>query len=168
MLQVDLVRLRSEGRAWLDEEVPGDSPLFAGSDVRLAGPLHVEAEAQFAGADVVVRGSIEGAVEQECRRCLTAIEVDVADDFAVLYTEQLGDEEGDAELYPLPVRATKLELGEMVREQFLLAVPPFSLCRDACRGLCPQCGTDLNERECECETEEADERWAPLRNLRLD
>jgi uncharacterized protein len=55
-----------------------------------------------------------------------------------------------------------------VREQVLLAVPRYVLCREDCRGLCPTCGTNWNAAECECVTDEVDGRWAPLRRLKTD
>jgi uncharacterized protein len=65
----------------------------------------------------------------------------------------------------VPPQATELELGEMVREELILAVPPYVLCREDCRGLCPQCGNDLNEGPCSC-SPEPDPRWAKLEALK--
>ena len=44
----------------------------------------------------------------------------------------------------------ELDLGELMREQFVLALPMKPLCREACKGLCPQCGTNLNKATCDC------------------
>ena len=47
-------------------------------------------------------------------------------------------------------RTRELDLRPSVREQWLLAVPSFVLCREDCKGLCPHCGADLNLGPCGC------------------
>jgi len=47
-------------------------------------------------------------------------------------------------------------------------VPQFTLCREECRGLCPQCGTNLNDGACECVPEQASSPWDALKNVEFD
>ena len=61
-----------------------------------------------------------------------------------------------------------LDIGELLREQFQLALPMKPLCSDACRGLCALCGTNLNRSECDCKPEWEDPRLAPLKSLLTD
>jgi uncharacterized protein len=68
---------------------------------------------------------------------------------------------------PLPRTAT-LDLTEPLREHVLLAVPRYVLCGEDCRGLCPRCGTNWNTAECQCAVHGEDDRWAPLRRLKMD
>jgi uncharacterized protein len=58
-----------------------------------------------------------------------------------------------------------LDLGEMLREQFYLALPMRPLCRPDCQGLCPQCGADRNVEACQCQTEWVDPRLSVLKAL---
>jgi uncharacterized protein len=53
----------------------------------------------------------------------------------------------------------------VLREQVLLAVPLKVICRQDCKGLCPQCGKNLNTESCSC-AEPTDERWSALKELR--
>ena len=169
MLQVDLNRLRAEHRVTLLERVAPDAELLRGTEIRLAGPLEVEVEAQDAGGDIVVRGRMEGALAVECRRCLKAAQQRVEEDLSAVFTPREETvEPGAGDVYLLPAEKRTLELAELVREQLLLAVDPYPVCEAACRGLCPHCGADLNETECGCVVEEEDERWAPLRKLKKD
>lgn len=46
-----------------------------------------------------------------------------------------------------------LDVNELVRQQLLLALPTRPLCRPQCRGLCPKCGTNLNQGDCGCRRE---------------
>ena len=58
-----------------------------------------------------------------------------------------------------------IDVDEVVKEQILLAVPTRMLCREDCKGICPECGTDLNKGECACKKDDIDPRWAALKNL---
>ena len=168
MLHVDLNRLRREGRVRVDVDVPPDAEFWRDVEPTPRSPLEVRLEAQQAGPDVVVRGQVRGLFEQECRRCLEPVTVEVEEDFGRLYRAGDALEADESEdMLALPDDA-ELDLSEPVREQVMVAVPRYVYCRDDCQGLCPQCGTNLNESECDCTTDELDERWAPLRQLQSD
>lgn len=168
MLLVDLSRLGREGRARLDVEIPTDAAFWEDLEVTPRSPLEVHLEAQEAGPDVVVRGTVRGAFTQECRRCLAPVTVEIEEEVGRLYRagNRLEDEESE-DVLPLP-RQAELDLSGPVREQVVLAVPRYVYCREDCQGLCPHCGANLNESECDCTTDELDERWAPLRQLQSD
>jgi uncharacterized protein len=53
-----------------------------------------------------------------------------------------------------------------LQEQVLLALPLKIVCRDDCKGLCPQCGKNLNEGPCACVVQVEDPRWAALKEIR--
>jgi uncharacterized protein len=59
-----------------------------------------------------------------------------------------------------------VELEDILREQMLLAVPIKLVCSDACKGLCPQCGKNLNSGDCHCEPVAEDPRWDALKGLK--
>jgi uncharacterized protein len=169
MLKVDLRQLQQRRRIQIDEMVQPADAIWHDSDVQLAEPLRVELEAQYAGQDVVVRGRLSGRVELPCRRCLEPVSRPVDEEVAWLFRRGLSRVEAeDAEMYSLPERGDELSLEEPIREQLLLAAPQFAICREECRGLCPHCGANWNETQCDCEPVEVDERWAALRNLRTD
>lgn len=56
----------------------------------------------------------------------------------------------------------ELDTASLVVEQVQLELPTRPLCREDCRGLCPICGGDRNERDCECEQAASDPRWSAL------
>jgi uncharacterized metal-binding protein YceD (DUF177 family) len=168
MLHVDLNRLRREGRARIDADIPPDAEFWRDVDLELRSPLEVRLEAQQAGPDVVVRGEVRGSFGLECRRCLEPVTVEVDEELGRLYRSGAEEVEEESEdVLPLPERS-ELDLSEPVREQVLLAVPRYAYCRKECKGLCPRCGANLNETTCECTVDEEDERWAPLRQLKSD
>jgi uncharacterized metal-binding protein YceD (DUF177 family) len=58
-----------------------------------------------------------------------------------------------------------IDLGQMILEQIVLALPMKPLCQVDCRGLCPECGANRNTVDCECATDDTDPRWATLKTL---
>jgi uncharacterized protein len=74
---------------------------------------------------------------------------------------ELQDEDLDTAFY----RDHVIDLGEMLREQFYLALPMRPLCRPDCQGLCPNCGIDRNVETCQCQTDWVDPRLSGLKAL---
>jgi uncharacterized protein len=60
-----------------------------------------------------------------------------------------------------------IDLDPIVREQILLELPEYPVCDEQCKGLCPVCGANLNDRECGCDRHVPDPRWAGLKNVKL-
>ena len=168
MLIVDLGRLEREGRIRLRQDIGADDPIWNGLEFRFAEPVHVDLEAQQVIHDVLVQGTVEGTVAHECRRCLEPVTVHVAENLSLFFRDGIPEQEAEAEeVYALPDRGD-LDLSQALREQLTLAVPRFVLCREDCRGLCPTCGTNLNESTCDCVVEEVDDRWAALRRINFE
>jgi uncharacterized protein len=169
MLTVDLGQLKRRGRVPIEAELPPDPSLVEGVGAEFVAPVRVHAQAQYAGPDVVVRGSATGQVRLGCRRCLATVEVVVDTPLTLVYREDVEPAEAEAaEVYALTARAHALDLEPAVREHVMLAVPRYALCSETCRGLCPVCGANLNETDCGCDVADEDDRWAPLKRLLSD
>ena len=166
MLTLDLGQLERRHQLSIDEFVPPDDPAWIGAEATLVEPLHVRLVAQLAGSDVVVRGRVEGRASMPCRRCLEDVTFDVAEEVTFLFRPGLDPVAAEAEeAYPLPEKGRDLDLGPALREHVLLALPRFVECSETCKGLCPACGTNLNETTCDCSEVEIDPRWAALKRL---
>lgn len=166
MLKVDLGELARKKRLSVDGRLPADSTVLNGAGFRLIGPLAIALDVQQAAQDVIVRGTLEGEAEVACRRCLSPVRTPVDQEVTLVFREGITPAEAEAEeVYVLPARGTELDLTGALREHLLLAVPEFLECREACKGLCPQCGVNLNETTCSCERPTTDERWAALKQL---
>jgi len=140
--------------------------------VNLSGPAKVSGGIRLVGNEVFVNGHVETRAQVECDRCLKPVEIPVNADFELEYiTGTEYESSGVAELTEAEMSVSVfdgdgIDVDEIVKEQILLAVPTRMLCREDCKGICPQCGTDRNTGACKCVTEEIDPRWAALKNLK--
>jgi len=134
---------------------------FAAENIRQTGPLDWSAAAERAGDEIRIHGSLTTPLECPCSRCLEPAGVQIIKPFDLFFRER--DEamfdEDEVELDEEDTRTsfftgTKLAIGDILREQVMLALPMKVLCRVDCKGLCPTCGTNLNFGVCSCPKEQ--------------
>lgn len=166
MLSFDIASLLSAAAA-VHDDLTADDAVWEEADPRPATGVHVTGRLSATGAgQYYFKGRMSGVVDTECRRCLSDAQASVSEEIQVIFVEPGATGEDDPDVYPVDDRAREIDLRPAVREQWLLAVPGFALCREDCRGLCPSCGTDLNLGTCECTPAMKDLRWTALEQLR--
>ncbi len=162
--------------------MPMREALEAPADDASAGKGVIDLDLYADDTTVFANGTIKGELRVACGRCvgpativlddkLRVTFVPGTDDPAAVEAEvEAGDsdglelEEDDLELFHYDGETVDLE--PLIREQFVLAVPYAPLCREDCKGLCAQCGADLNSAPCACESP-IDPRFAALKGLKL-
>lgn len=150
-----------------------DDPSLAGEmdGVRAVSPVSLVVDVRKDHDKVRVAGRLQTTLKLDCSRCLEAFPVPVHAAFDVLYvpaSANTGEDEREIEEDDLDTayyRDGVIDLAELIREQLYLALPMKPLCQEACRGLCPECGTNLNSGVCACTHEWEDPRLAPLKAL---
>ncbi len=129
---------------------------------------------------VFARGRLEGRISVACSRCIRPVELSVSEEFSLTFLPQADYAEADkrgvdaadeVELDKDDIDVgmhdgSTVDISEVLRDHIVLSVPYAPLCTHQCKGLCAQCGTDLNQGKCECEPA-TDSRWAALENLEL-
>jgi DUF177 domain-containing protein len=121
---------------------------------------------------ILVRANLRTTVELTCSRCLTdfaypvrfGLEEEFRPTIDIMTGARLPQPEDSDPASLIDIHHI-LDLSEVVRQELSLAVPMVPLCRSACRGLCPNCGKNWNEGDCECHEQEMDPRFAVLRSL---
>jgi len=167
MLSFDIRALEAHAEPVDGELLPTDE-VWQEGDPLPQGSVRVTGRLSGAGPDrFYFRGRIEGRAQGECRRCLTDVTTPVALDSHLVFTSSEGeDAEEESDAYIFDAGERELDLREAVREEWLLHVPTFPLCREDCAGLCPRCGADRNlpaeAGGCAC-APERDGRWDALR-----
>lgn len=124
-------------------------------------------------AGVLVTAHLQGNSREKCSRCLRELDyhlsIDVEEEFLQTVDATTGaplPQLDEPNAFRIDDHHT-VDLGEAVRQYWATVLPMQPLCRPDCLGLCPRCGRDLNEGPCGCPSEEADERWAALADLKI-
>ena len=123
---------------------------------------------------IELRGRMHASVALECDRCVErfVFEVDSPMQLIISISEKnehwrLQDMEPSAgEIETLSQDTPVVNLGEILRQQLLLALPEKKLCRESCAGLCPHCGANLNEKDCGCSKRMSSSPFAVLKTLK--
>jgi uncharacterized protein len=172
-MRLDLSHIRQPETAFLRQYEP--SALAGGDDdYRIIAPVTLAFTIHKDQDRFRLVGTVSTTLELRCSRCLEPFTLPVNAAFDLRYlpertaapdedTEdgELGVEDASATFYT----GDEIDLGDLMREQFYLALPMKPLCRPDCKGLCPQCGTNLNTDTCQCEARWEDPRLARLKAL---
>lgn len=116
-------------------------------------------------------GRLTTMLEQACSRCLEPFRQPVDSAFDIRYlpqTDAVAGAEREVEEDDLSdafYRDEQIDLLQLMEEQFYLALPMKPLCREDCKGLCPNCGANWNETTCKCQVRWEDPRLAGLKAL---
>jgi uncharacterized protein len=174
----DLTQLGRHGRG--DDHLDRTYETFAfahnganveGEGYAIVSPVHLVMAVRKHGGAYRVTGRVKGTLQLECGRCLDAFDVRIEAPFELRYVpaEQNG---GDGEkevreddLTTAFYRGNAIDLEDLMREQFQLALPMKPLCAEACKGLCPDCGANLNLNPCDCTPSWGDPRLKTLSDL---
>jgi uncharacterized protein len=125
-----------------------------------------------------VEGTFQTRVRLTCSRCLNDFDSSLNSEFELTYTKELASitetsleeevELGVEDIGLLYFRGEEINLRDGIQEQVVLAFPLKSLCAETCKGLCTQCGADLNQGDCGCKTAPAGNKFAALKDLKLN
>ena len=126
---------------------------FVDREIEIEKPIQLDLEIFNTSDSFVVEGKLKAELILRCSRCLekysSQIKLDISED---VLKEEMEDEE---ELY----------LNDIVVDNIILFLPMKPLCSEDCEGICPQCGQNLNEGDCDCEVEKIDPRLAKLKDI---
>ncbi len=185
-VNVDEIKEAGLQRGWdltreaVDEIVRGDPAAY-----RARNPAHVEGHFQKVERRVIVHARAQIEVTAPCGRCLAPVDLDVPVDFTITFvpreaewspegeerredhaSARAGGSFGADQVNEETYSGKTIDVDPVVREQVLLALPGYPVCQETCKGLCPLCGANLNERDCGCERRAPDPRWAGLEKLK--
>lgn len=122
------------------------------------------------GNDVFLNGLVKCSIELQCSRCLSSFSLTINSPLDVVLrpvnvlTEEgyeLQKDELDVGFY----RDNIIDIEDIVNEQLALDIPMKPLCAIECKGICPECGTDLNNAQCSCNVSDLDKRFKILEKL---
>lgn len=145
IVSVDVAR-KSPGEAFgfaFESEL---GPLeFAGGEVNLIKPVTVQGQAIADSEGINVNGVLRTAFETQCAKCLKLLVEQLNASFDVRYQKASDDDE------TYTYEGDTIDITQMILDHVLLTLPIRSVCDSSCKGLCPNCGQNLNEGKCACE-----------------
>lgn len=123
--------------------------------------------------EIRVEGKLNVTMQATCDRCLEAASFPIENRFDLLYMPAETTKGGEDEIDETGIEVgyyegNGLALNDILREVVLLALPMQLICNEACKGICPVCGQNRNQRDCGCHAEAVDDRWSKLRTLRAE
>ena len=144
-------------------------------DLRCTEPITGSVDFTNTGRMIVARGSLSTTVELECSRCLErltmSVDVKIDEQLPISSLQALiaGHEEElpEEEMEPL-FENNVFDLSEFIRQMVLVQVPIKPLCSEACLGLCPTCGRNLNDGPCDCPVNVEASPFAALADILKD
>lgn len=189
-LTIDVDEIDESGQEWqadlprefIDGVLRGEPP----TEFHASGAAHVRARLTKLGRNVLLQSRFTVPLEGQCKRCLKKVRLDEPVDLTLTYVargtaagppRRADHDQGEpasAASFDVetvdeePYSGKTIDLAPALREQILLAVPPPPLCEEACKGLCPTCGKDLNAGDCGCPKTTLDPRWAALKSIQLE
>ena len=146
-------------------------------DLEQLSPLQVTGSAELLAhseGEVRIAGRYTVVMAAQCDRCLGRARFPLDAGFDLFYRpmsdiaceEEIEIDEGEAEIGFY--EGSGIELEDILREQVLLALPMQRVCSEMCKGICPVCGKNRNESDCQCRNDASDDRWGALRKLQVE
>ena len=152
--------------------------IVAAGDIEFIQPIHFDLRAYRVGELIVADGRFNVPVSLKCARCLAEFDFILISDFRLTYsrdadgpnakTDARDVELGGDEIGMLSFNGQHIDLRPALQEELVLALPMQPLCKDSCKGLCSECGANLNAGECGCAKQKINPKFAALKNLKLN
>jgi uncharacterized protein len=138
-------------------------------------PVSASVSAIWEYDHVRATGTVTSAVQLSCSRCLAEYQQPISSNFTIFYTKSTGGEQldeevelSDQDLVSVSYTGDEIDLDFEIAEQVMMEVPFKPLCSESCRGLCSQCGADLNAGECGCDRGGINLKMSALKKISLE
>nr|MBN1229684.1 DUF177 domain-containing protein [Anaerolineae bacterium] len=147
----------------IDLDIPGTLRFEDIAVKNLHGVLRLNRTPQ----GVLIKGVVNARTPVECARCLATFDYAYQIELSELFVPQeAADANANSEDNPFLIDdGDIIDLTPLMREETILSIPIHVVCSPTCKGLCAQCGQDLNVASCDCEADLIDPRLAPLQKL---
>ena len=134
---------------------------FEGEEIRAIEKVFVEGVAISENDVIVINASIKTKLKLNCSRCLDTFIYPIDIDIEERFTTNAESEDDEATV----VMNDVLDITEIVETSVISTLPIQRVCKDDCKGLCQECGCNLNYETCSCNKEDVDIRFEALRGL---
>lgn len=167
----------------LESAIPWDDlpmlvEIASSGDCEFLAPVTLRARAQLVGELVEINGTLATRAQFQCGGCLQDYQEDLVSRFDLTFARELpvveDDESGEeVELTSDDLGITlfhgdEIDLAESIQEQVAMSLPVRRRCQSDCKGLCSNCGADLNAGDCGCPRTNVSLKFAVLKDFKVD
>lgn len=163
-MKYDLTQLRSQKVKEIEIDTSftlKDDDSMLSNDTFTPGPIMVVGSIKPSGRDFIVNIKYTSTWKYLCGRCLDSTDHTIEGEIKRTIMKDKND--GDDGI--VVVESSVIDLYDVIYNDVVLNLPQQVICDDECKGLCPDCGINLNSGACECAQEDIDPRLAKLKNL---
>jgi uncharacterized protein len=175
-VRVDEIRDKVRDLSAVEEvaSYPALAALQESGECTFLAPLRLRLTVAREYDHIRVDGEVETRMRLSCSRCLSEFEAGIVSPFTIFYIPSSAGGSQDEEveltehdLISVTFEGDEIDFTDEISEQVLMEIPFKPLCREECKGLCPQCGTDLNTAECTCSGQQVSLTFSALKNLKV-
>ncbi len=155
----------------IEESFTFDTFSLVEEDAIFLEPVKIKVEVHKVDEKVFINGRIKTILSLTCSRCLSSFPFKIDSYFDLVFypiEDFIKEEEQEKELTEedfesMFYRENRIDIDSLILEQINLSIPMKPLCSELCKGLCPVCGKNLNEGECNCKIKSEDPRWKKIK-----
>lgn len=170
-MEINITQLRKSPGDTLQFHFNEEIRTFSLNDEQflINGPVEFQGKIMNTGRLLQVKGEIICTVKLQCGRCLDNYNYEIQASFDEKYCHEndvaIINEEGIEEDECNIFKGDKIDFTEDVKECLALSIPMKPICKEECKGICSQCGQNLNVKKCDCIQENIDPRFEVLKKL---
>ena len=134
---------------------------------KIKDEIYVKCSLDKSSSQIVLRCSVNCGIEFLCDRCIENYVEKIESDFELVYVfDKDNYDPEDQNCKYLSPEQGEIDISDDVREFLYVSIPMKKICDENCKGICPGCGTSLNNGSCKCVyTEKPDPRWDKLKKM---
>ncbi|MHB1126008.1 MAG: YceD family protein [Bacillota bacterium] len=172
-MRINVAEFKMKPGIILEKQLSGSFAPFdwQGEEISFLAPVRVTMTARDDGRGISVEGIVQTEVAISCSRCLEKYMYPIQTEFKENFRHEGtfpvsdGNEQAAEVEETLTYTGDAIDLENVVMEAIFLSLPMKAVCTAGCRGLCPTCGTNRNQKECDCSIDTVDPRFEVLKKL---
>lgn len=166
-MKINVSKIKTISGKTMDVELTETIPELSMDEenIKLLSPLKFSGKIENLGDRLMVSGEISTTVKLLCSRCAEAMAYALNAPFSEFFTNHKKVMDDDQEEEISLFSGDEIDITLHLARAILLELPMKAICQEECQGLCPGCGVNLNQTECQCSGEEIDPRLMALKKL---
>lgn len=164
-MKIDIKNLKEGINEFNLNETPEEIG-FKPEDAEFEKLISSDIEVNKIGEKFIVKGEIKTVMDLECSRCLEKFKYNINANFKLIYIKDKISKYGEInkeEMDEITFTEDILNVDDDVRQTIILEIPMKPVCKETCKGLCPNCGKNLNFERCNCKIE----KKSPFSKIKL-